>query len=394
MIYFLLPKMNANLYTKIDCITREPTPIVPAISSTLAHYLYDIKEQIKPNINDWDTYKKYTNPYEYIHSSVPHKKKSVAKYKPLSRAYFKMVELMEAFRLNTMESPIQTFHLAEGPGGFIEALAYIRNCKEDKYYGMTLLDDSSDNIIPAWKKSDYFINENRNVHIEAGADKTGNILSLENLTYCVQKYGSTMSIITADGGFDFSIDFNNQEQNMCRLLFAQICFALCLQSYGGSFILKIFDCFTEATVDMLAILSSFYRKVYITKPNTSRCANSEKYVVCKGFLHHGASAFYSTILKAFKCVIETPQENVIHRLLPTFSVPYFFLTKIEEYNSIFGQHQIENIHYTLSLMESNLKTDKLEIIIKNNIQKCIQWCIKHGVQYNILFRDMVSTEPV
>jgi hypothetical protein len=117
-------------------------------------------------------------------------------------------------------------------------------------------------------------------------------------------------------------------------------------------------------------------------------------VVCKGFLHHGASAFYSTILKAFKCVIETPQENVIHRLLPSFSVPYFFLTKIEEYNSIFGQHQIENIHYTLSLMESNLKTDKLEIIIKNNIQKCIQWCIKHGVQYNILFRDMVATEPV
>jgi len=393
MIYFLLPKMNTNLYVKIDCITREQSPILPAISSTLAHYLYDIKEQIKPNITDWDTYKKYTNPYEYIHSSVPFKKKSVAKYKPLSRAYFKMVELMELFNLNVSESPIQTFHLAEGPGGFIEALAYIRNCKDDRYYGMTLLDDNPDNTIPAWKKSDYFINENRNVHIETGADKTGNILSLENLTYCAKKYGSKMNIITADGGFDFSVDFNNQEQNMCRLLFAQICFALCLQSYNGSFILKIFDCFTEASVDILAILSSFYRKVYITKPNTSRCANSEKYVVCKGFLHHCISSFYPCIVNTFKRVIESPPEFVIDRLLPSFPIPYFFLTKIEEYNSIFGQQQIENIHYTLSLMETKPKNDKLETIIKNNIQKCIQWCVKHGIQYNTVFRDMVVETP-
>jgi len=390
MIYFLIPKLHNKLYEHLDYSGDNSLSQynIPKISYTLAHYLCDIKEQIKDHITDWDSYKKYTNTYEYIHSSVPNKKKSVAKYKPLSRSYFKMIELIELLHLTPTERTIRSFHLAEGPGGFIEALAHIRGCKEDKYYGMTLLDDKNDDNIPAWKKSNHFLNENRNVFIETGEDKTGNILSLENLKYCKEKYGSSMNFITADGGFDFSLDFNNQEQNMCRLLFAQICFALCLQAEDGCFVLKIFDCFTEATLDMIALLSSFYKKVYITKPNTSRCANSEKYVVCKGFLYNGSSCFYPFILKLFKQIISLPPNTVIHRLLPTYSIPYYFLTKIEEYNSIFGQQQIENIHYTLSLMESKPKQEKIDIIIKTNLQKCMYWCIKHNVQYNILFKDV------
>ena len=33
-----------------------------------------------------------------------------------------------------------------------------------------------------------------------------------------------MHIITADGGFDFSVDFNQQEILATKLLFAQVCF--------------------------------------------------------------------------------------------------------------------------------------------------------------------------
>lgn len=388
MIYFLLPKMHNKLYEYLECKEDKSPSSIPKLSSTLAHYLYDIKEQIQEHISDWDLYKKYTNTYEYIHSSVPSKKKSVAKYKPLSRSYFKMIELIELFHLELNDHVIKSFHLAEGPGGFIEALVQIRRCKEDKYYGMTLLDDKNDEMIPAWKKSNHFLDENRNVHIEHGADKTGNILSIENLKYCKEKYGSSMNFITADGGFDFSTDFNNQEQNMGKLLFAQICFALCMQSFDGSFILKIFDCFTEASLDMLAILSSFYKKVYITKPHTSRAANSEKYVVCKGFLYSENTSFYPFIYTTFNSVLQLPHHSCIGRLLPHYPIPYYFLTKIEEYNSIFGQQQIENIHYTLSLIESKPKQDKIESIIKSNVQKCMYWCIKHNIQYNILYKDI------
>ena len=52
-----------------------------------------------------------------------------------------------------------------------------------------------------------------------------------------------MDLITADGGFDFSLDFNNQEIIITKLLFAQMTYALLMQKQGGSFILKIFDTF-------------------------------------------------------------------------------------------------------------------------------------------------------
>ena len=56
-----------------------------------------------------------------------------------------------------------------------------------------------------------------------------------------------------------------------------------MQKVGGDFIVKIFDIFTKSTCDILYILSSLYKQVYITKPYTSRLANSEKYIVCRGF---------------------------------------------------------------------------------------------------------------
>ena len=69
-----------------------------------------------------------------------------------------------------------------------------------------------------------------------------------------------MDIITGDGGFDFSVDFNQQESTSTRLLFSQICFALSLQKKGGYFILKLFDCFNRSTLDLIYIVYLFYEK--------------------------------------------------------------------------------------------------------------------------------------
>jgi hypothetical protein len=55
---------------------------------------------------------------------------------------------------------------------------------------------------------------------------------------------------------------------------------------------------------------------------------------------------------------------------------------LEEYNAIFGQQQIENIHYTISLIENKHKQDKIDNLIKNNVQKCASWCIRHNIVYN------------
>ena len=61
-----------------------------------------------------------------------------------------------------------SFHLAEGPGGFIEAVCYMRNNPNDTYYGMTLT--NNDSKCPGWKKSKKFLEEHPNVIIEKGID--------------------------------------------------------------------------------------------------------------------------------------------------------------------------------------------------------------------------------
>ena len=63
-------------------------------------------------------------------------------------------------------------------------------------------------------------------------------------------------------------------------------------------------------------------------------------------------------------------------------ISYSFIIKLEEYNAIMGQNQIENIHYTISLIDNKHKQDKIDNLIKTNIQKCIHWCIKYNIEYN------------
>ena len=398
MLYILLPVVNISIINNLECITSDTVP-KPFISNSLSFFLYSIKNQISKYGDEWEEFRKYTNPYEYINSNVPTRSKCVSKYKPLSRSYFKLLEIMFLFDLYTPNNgsafesanvklqnaiPISSFHLAEGPGGFIEAIANIRKNPNDKYIGMTILDDANDWNIPAWKKSDLFLKNNPNVFIENGATGTGDILCIQNFKHCIDKYGSSMDLITADGGFDFSTGFNSQEINIIKLLYGQICYALCLQKHNGNFILKIFDCFMNHTVDLLYILSSFYQDVYITKPNTSRYANSEKYIVCKKFIFTSNVGF---VAKLTSCFVDVLNSNTpIYRFL-NYPIASHFINKIEEFNAIFGRQQIDNIQQTISLIDSKNNHDKIESYIRNNIQKCTNWCITHNIPHNILTRN-------
>ena len=461
MIYFTLPSTNNLIYKFIDCVFSDDEPenvfdisqtcnkSIIEISNSLSFYLYEIKNKIKNYEKEWDMYKKYTNPYEFINTIVPGKSKCVAKYKPLSRSYFKMIELLQFFvydefdiftnsrventtgnvisrqqhvsdlhdnypGVDKYKKSIRTFHLAEGPGGFIEAIANARNNPNDVYIGITILETKTihhknsgkyNKTVPGWKKSEYFLKTHPNIHIETGADKTGNILSIENFLHCRTKYASSMDFITADGGFDFSADFNNQEMNVTQLLFAQVCYALCLQKYNGTFILKVFDCFMQHTVDILYILSAFYETVYITKPKTSRYANSEKYIVCKNFLLFDDSSIFSCLKMAFQKMVNS--ERNIYRFLK-IPVPSYFVYKLEEYNTIFGQQQIESINQTISLIEQ-IRTEvyvcrENDIFTpsRNNVtlppESPPEWgylnwqrCNEEGI-YNINSSELCSTE--
>ena len=148
-----------------------------------------------------------------------------------------------------------------------------------------------------------------------------------------------MDFITGDGGFDYSIDFNRQEENSINLIFCEMLYALIMQKQGGCFVLKMFDIFHRNTIEILTILCYFYEKVHIYKPLTSREANSEKYIICINFQN---KKNYDSIISKLKHNFHLIKSQKIVRIL-NYEMNSFFLNKIQEINAIYGQQQIENI---------------------------------------------------
>jgi len=350
MSYFLLPYIHTNIKADNIKLKFEENYDIN-IKKSLVIYLKKTKEQIKQNISHWDNIKKYTNSYEYIHTPIPTYKFSVSRLKPLSRSFFKMIEMYNTFNIDELfkNKIINTFHLAEGPGGFIEAMVYLRKNTLDIYRGMTLINE--DINVPGWKKSETFLKKNPNVKIECGADGTGDLYKTENLKYCIDKYKNSMDIITADGGFDFSIDFNKQELTVFRLIFSQIAFAISMQKKNGIFILKVFDIFLQPTIELIYFLSCFYHKVYIIKPHTSRAANSEKYIVCKYFKYNNTKKISNKFLSIFHVLNHLDLNKYSIKAIIDIPIQYYYLCQIEEINAILGQKQIENILMTIRIIK-------------------------------------------
>ena len=151
-------------------------------------------------------------------------------------------------------------------------------------------------------------------------------------------------------------------------------------------------------MDILYLLANVYETINFVKPHTSRYANSEKYIICKNFKLDETSR-HETVNILYKIMLQMQGTNSKEHLdsLFTYDIPYYFVNKVEEYNAIFGQQQIENIGTTLNLIDNN-KYDKLELIKKNNVQKCINWCQQYKLDYNASIQPnnifLMNRQPV
>lgn len=383
MTYFKLPtnnsiKLDQSFFKLQFKCKNEDTQIC---SFNLKKYLNKAKKNIDDISYLWNQLKIYTNPYEFIHTNVPNYNISVSKYRPISRAFFKILEIYNLFNLLDYKEPINTFHLAEGPGGFLEATLFLRKNKKDNYYGMTLI-DKKDNT-PGWKKSKRFLDKFQNISLEYGKDNTGNLYSEKNFNYCCKKYKNKFEIITGDGGIDFSSDFNAQETTAARLILTQVFYAISMQKTNGSFVLKMFDVFNKISVDILYILTLFYKNVHVVKPYTSRYANSEKYIVCVGFINKITVEIKQKFFRILKLL-----QNIDYNKYSIYSlinVPHslYFMNYIEDINIVLGQRQIENILYTLKIIKNKEKyQDKINKFKITNIIKSIKWCENNNIETN------------
>jgi 23S rRNA U2552 (ribose-2'-O)-methylase RlmE/FtsJ len=338
---------------------------------SLREYSHKIKMEIEPNLRYWDKYKKITNPYECVNTPFDAHTPCVCQYKPISRAFFKLHEILQCCTFH-FPYTMNSYHLAEGPGGFIEAILYHRRQREDVYYGMTLIEEDKD--VPVWDKCQRnLMKSNKNIHIEEG-DGTGNLLHLDNLLYVKEKHAHTMDFVTGDGGFDFSHDFNQQEESALNLIFAEVCFAMVLQKKGGSFVLKVFDTYTSTMTEIIYLLTYLYEEVIFIKPTMSRPANSEKYIVCMRFKQvYNLEAIIQKMIDFYPRLNTEPINSFLDMYLPNG-----FLSKLKEINSILGQAQ--NIAILKILLSISDETpENQEYYKKRYLVKCMKWCKKQNL---------------
>jgi hypothetical protein len=355
----MLPKLVFELVGPYIYDADDPNPQALLESNDALHdALNACKNNITRHHEDrtWDRFKKITNDYELVFPGV-------AAHYPISRSFFKLWEVLHDFacEFDSIGGRVRAMFLAEGPGGFMESFSRFRatrSCFDDELHGITLMSRNRD--IPGWK-----LNAMRDMRftVHRGADGTGDLYKLDNIDHLVLTVGaSSCHFITADGGFDFSGDFNNQEDTSMRLIVAEVYTAVRLQAPGGAFVLKIYDVRSPATVRLLHVLRSCYRTMRIVKPLTSRPANSEKYVVCTGFTSIQAEG----MLRAVCAGVGT---------LDGWRVPWSFIRDVVTYNAMYISRQMAYIGHTIQLIRGSERSSLgAGAHTRHQLEHAMRWC--------------------
>jgi len=330
-----------------------------------------------PSFKNWEYYKKVVNPYELVYTQKKYDNfpESIYCLKPLSRSYFKMIEILDLTQFFNVSNDIKSAHVCEGPGGFIEALFDEASKKDKKIrtsFAMTL--KSRQTNVPGWKRAANFLKKNRCIRILYGEDDTGNIMKPENQQYFIDhcQFSGKMNIFTADGGFDFSYDYENQESLIFPLLVSSTKIGFEVLKKGGVFILKFFDFYHKYTLDLLYFLSCHFTEWTLYKPATSRPCNPEQYFIGKGFL--GCTEEVLDVMRLWCSILENkPMNSLLHET----SEGYEKLIEKMRQNSF--KSQTEYLERVFDMIDSN-DNDEIQNCLKNNEISSYEWCMRFKVQ--------------
>jgi 23S rRNA U2552 (ribose-2'-O)-methylase RlmE/FtsJ len=350
--------------------------------------LLEAKNKILPleESKRWEIVKKMANPYEMVYTHEdPFFHPSITILKPLSRSYFKMIEMMDILqffeRLPKQQSKIRTAHIAEGPGGFIQAITDLteKNRKIlEKATGMTL--KPTDQRVPGWRRASTFLHTHKEVKLHYGVDGTGDIYQLGNQESFLEVVAPGVHLFTADGGFDFSINYETQEQRVFHLVLCSATIGLRCLLEDGSFVLKVFDVFSDSTKILLLLMARCFKEWMLYKPAMSRPCNSERYFIARGF---------RGLPREIYLLLLEMQEKSRGEEYPLYTRSDLFQEQEKEY---FEKHTSANTDEQLksifrAIHYSEHQEEWYTTQIHKDFKACRSWCNKYRIPVQI-------TEPL
>jgi hypothetical protein len=390
MISYSLPRLHPDIIFSID-ITND---IEEKKYSSLEFYLKDIEKKkilINKDYKNWDICKGCINPYEYLITPIPGKIHSVSKFQSFSNFSFEIVEIIHFFHIIQETIPINQLFLCQKT--YLDEIQHLRknNIGDDYTIISDIALDNLDNIL--------------NFNISSSNTKRNNISN--SSSPLVFDSGLTAIIdksVELNQEYKSSFDFIVTDFDGCSNcdIYAKICYILCRQKEGGDLVAKISDTHSSFMIQIIALLSSMYDTIFISKPSVSDCHTSVKFLVCKGFRHNLSEKKYHILKKNLAFLIQRPKLSVVNLFHNNSNViNTFFINSLTEITTIMTKKQIENIHLTLNAMTMDgkkklilnktieIKTidtinSKQKNLINSNVEKCVQWCIFHKVELRVL----------
>lgn len=222
-----------------------------------------------------------SNPFEAIRGSIFQNRAAVKMANMDACLDFMFTDPKDENGVSTINSG-ELFHFADvcaGPGGFTEYVLW-RKKWQARGFGFTLRSELDFRL-------DTFLAGNAQCFDQYyGVNEDGNIYDPENIEslkqYVLGETGGVgVHFMMADGGFSVEGQENLQEILSKQIYLCQCLVALSIVRNKGHFVMKTFDLFTPFSVGLIYLLYQCFGQICILKPNTSRPANSERFVICK-----------------------------------------------------------------------------------------------------------------
>jgi len=363
----------------------------------------------------WRTVRSMVEDYELVHPSGGYNdKKGIAilpfKSKPISRAFFKLWELFYRYkeivdRLD-YENDITVLNLGEAPGGFIQATAHYRlkeySRSNDTYYAYSLKPADKKDLGLSWDNpttKTELAKLNNDFNLKYADLTKPNDLKRISREMKVDGKPVKADLITADAAYTHTKVYNYEEIVNYKIFFGEIVAAILNQKPGGSFVLKIFDLLTQVSRQMLLLLNHYYSEVFITKPDFSRPASSEKYLICLGFkgletVNQTEESLEETFMNLFSIwnekindrtdIYYPDNENFLLKLLGyNINDDDDFSRKIQDVSRDHILKQSKHITNGIHLIHTKTIFQKRKVnqIKQNQFKQAINWCQRYKLDY-------------
>ena len=361
MYSYIIPTHN-NSFSSINPNIKNEE-IVCNISFTLITTLNKIKFQLDTLKKKYDNGKKddveriedLLNTYTFIYKNVPGSNYSISKFKTENNIFFELVEIYHSCNMKDffLDKNIKILSFTQSKKSVNDFLHLVR---ENKKYQMFTQDFNIETIFKI------FVYDKHNMYSNSKAKYDLLIFSLESVDYSC-------------------LNDSTYVKNIVLILYLLLRY----QENGGVSIIKIGNIYSKPIQDFIYLLSTFFEKVILTKPYVSKIMTNEKYIICKYFINKEFSKnninninFNHFVENNLEQLFFQPSTNIVSIIDDV--LPYYFVTKIEELNLIIEQKYVETMYDMINLLKN--KNDKMELLVKNSIQKGIQWCEKYEIPSN------------